>query len=93
MLDPTHFGGGNSSYEGLALGIPIVTLPSEFLKDRITYALYKKIGLNDCIVSSREDYVRLGSNSGPIPHAAKPWAKKSWLTAACCSKTTRPFGS
>ena len=28
LLDTLHFGGGNTSYEGLACGTPIVTLPS-----------------------------------------------------------------
>src|SRR5207244_780770 len=34
LLDPLHFGGGNTSYEGLALGVPIVTMPSRFLRGR-----------------------------------------------------------
>src|SRR4029077_4382157 len=36
LLDPVHIGGGNTSYEGLALGVPIVTMPSPFLRGRIT---------------------------------------------------------
>jgi predicted O-linked N-acetylglucosamine transferase (SPINDLY family) len=44
VLDPIHFGGGNSSYEALAVGSPIVTLPGELLRSRITQALYAKMG-------------------------------------------------
>src|SRR5262249_32461009 len=44
-LDPLHFGGGNTSFEAFALGIPIVTLPSEFLRGRITYAQYLMMGI------------------------------------------------
>ena len=29
LLDPPHFGGGNTSYEGFACGVPIVTWPSK----------------------------------------------------------------
>jgi predicted O-linked N-acetylglucosamine transferase (SPINDLY family) len=81
MLDPTHFGGGNSSYEGLALGIPIVTLPSEFLKDRITYALYKKMGVTDGIVSSREEYVRVALELGTDPARRQAMREKILASA------------
>jgi predicted O-linked N-acetylglucosamine transferase (SPINDLY family) len=59
MLDPLHFGGGRSSYEALALGIPVVTLPSEFLRGRITYAIYQRLGVGDCVARDREEYVQL----------------------------------
>ncbi|MCA9188256.1 MAG: TIGR03032 family protein, partial [Planctomycetales bacterium] len=45
MLDPLHFGGGNTSYEAFALGTPIVTLPGPYLRSRITFALYQRMGL------------------------------------------------
>lgn len=43
VLDPLHFGGGNSSYEALAAGVPVVTLSGRFLRGRITQALYAKM--------------------------------------------------
>ncbi|WP_010586090.1 TIGR03032 family protein [Schlesneria paludicola] len=57
VLDPFPFGGGNSSYEALSMGVPIVTLPSEYLCGRITHALYQKIGHTSDITRSHEDYV------------------------------------
>lgn len=57
VLDPFPFGGGNSSYETLSLGVPIVTLPSEYLRGRITHALYQKMGHTSYIASSHEEYV------------------------------------
>jgi predicted O-linked N-acetylglucosamine transferase (SPINDLY family) len=66
MLDPIHFGGGNTSYEGLAFATPIVTLPGQLLRGRITYALYRKMGVLDCLVETPEAYVeravRLGND-------------------------------
>jgi len=56
-LDPTVFGGGNTSYETLALATPVVTLPGELMRSRITGALYTKAGLQDLIADSPEDYV------------------------------------
>ena len=62
MLDPLHFGGGNSSYEAIAMGTPIVTCPGEFLRSRITAALYRKMGFHDCIVDSPDKYITLAVN-------------------------------
>jgi predicted O-linked N-acetylglucosamine transferase (SPINDLY family) len=66
MLDPLHFGGGDTSYEGFAVGTPIVTLPGGFLRSRITYAMYRAMGLDDCIALDAADYatraVRLGTD-------------------------------
>jgi predicted O-linked N-acetylglucosamine transferase (SPINDLY family) len=64
LLDPLHFGGGNTSYEGLAAGTPIVTLPSSFLRGRITYALYRQMGMMDCVVGSPQEYVELALKIG-----------------------------
>ena len=44
-LDPLYFGGGNTSYEALAMGTPVVTLPGKYLRSRITRALYARMGL------------------------------------------------
>ena len=66
ILDPLHFGGGHTSYEALAVGTPVVTLPGEFLRSRITQALYRKMGFTDLIVSTPQQYietaVRLGTD-------------------------------
>jgi predicted O-linked N-acetylglucosamine transferase (SPINDLY family) len=66
MLDPLHFGGGNTSYEAFAWGTPVVTLPSQHLRGRITYALYKQMGVLDCVTHSAQDYIdkalRLGTD-------------------------------
>jgi predicted O-linked N-acetylglucosamine transferase (SPINDLY family) len=64
LLDPIHFGGGNTSYEGLALGTPIVTLPSPFLRGRITLALYRQLGMLDCVVSNPAEYIELATKLG-----------------------------
>ena len=64
LLDPTHFGGGNTTYEALALGTPVVTLPSPYLKGRITQALYRRMGVSTCIASDEESYVDLAVRLG-----------------------------
>jgi predicted O-linked N-acetylglucosamine transferase (SPINDLY family) len=69
MLDTIHFGGGNTSYEAFALGVPIVTLPSPFLRGRITYAQYKMMGIEDPIASTPEEYVTKAVKLGTDPDA------------------------
>ena len=66
LLDPVHFGGGDTSLEALGLGVPIVTMPSNFLRGRLTYAMYRQMGLNDCVASTPDQYInaalRLGTD-------------------------------
>ena len=57
LIDPIHFNGGNTSYKALALGTPIVTLPMRLLRGRMTYALYKKMNVMDCVASTPEEYI------------------------------------
>jgi predicted O-linked N-acetylglucosamine transferase (SPINDLY family) len=67
LLDPIHFGSGNTCYEGLGLGVPIVTRPSEFLRGRVTLGLYKKMNVLDCVARTSAEYidiaVRLGTDA------------------------------
>lgn len=55
-LDPFYFGGGNSSAEALALGVPLVTLPGAHLYGRLTLGLYQELGLRECIAASVDEY-------------------------------------
>ncbi|MEO5373466.1 MAG: tetratricopeptide repeat protein [Alphaproteobacteria bacterium] len=59
MLDPLHFSGGNTSMEAFSVGTPIVTLPGEFMRGRVTHGFYKVMGIMDCVATDAEDYVRL----------------------------------
>ncbi len=68
MLDPIHFGGGNTSYESFAVGTPLVTLPSAFLRGRLTYAMYCQMGWQDLVAHDGADYVRLAVRLGTDPN-------------------------
>lgn len=57
MIDPIHFGGGNTSYEAFAFGVPIVTWPSPYLRCRLTYAMYKQMGFLELVAYNAEEYV------------------------------------
>ncbi|HUT11294.1 MAG TPA: tetratricopeptide repeat protein [Thermoguttaceae bacterium] len=66
LLDTIHYSGGTTTYHGFSFGKPIVTLPLERHAGRTVYACYRKMGIDDCIASSPEQYaeiaVRLGSD-------------------------------
>jgi predicted O-linked N-acetylglucosamine transferase (SPINDLY family) len=64
MLDPFHFGGGNTTYEGLAMGVPVVTLPPQFLRGRHTLGCYLGMEMDECIADSVETYVKIALRLG-----------------------------
>ena len=57
LLDSFHFGGRNTTAEALATGIPIVTLPGAHMRARFTYAWLRRIGVDDGIATSADDFV------------------------------------
>ena len=57
LLEPLHFGGTNTSYQAFAFARPVVTLPGAFLRGRVTYALYRLMGVMDCVAKDADDYV------------------------------------
>lgn len=59
MLDSLHFSGGNTSYEALAMGTPIITFPGRFIRGRFTLGCYRQMGISDgdLIVNSEKAYV------------------------------------
>ena len=59
VLDPYHFGGGNSTMEAIAVGAPCVTRPGKFLRNRISQSLYRQIGMESLITDSTEAYAKL----------------------------------
>jgi predicted O-linked N-acetylglucosamine transferase (SPINDLY family) len=56
ILDTIHFNGGYTSLLCLACGVPIVTLPGQYMRGRMTGGLYKQIDLTDCIAKDPNTY-------------------------------------
>ena len=59
VLDIPTFSGGNSSFEALAMGTPIITWPQDFMRGRVTAALYKQMGLHELIATDADSYLSL----------------------------------
>ncbi len=59
VLDTPHFSGGVTSFDALAMGAPIVTLPGRYFRGRQTLALYRRMGVEDCVAADADDYVEI----------------------------------
>ncbi|MFO1161962.1 MAG: tetratricopeptide repeat protein [Reyranellaceae bacterium] len=68
LLDPIHFGSGNTLYEAMIYGTPIVTWPGRFMRGRIVAGAYHQMRLADAPVAARlEDYAPLALALGSDP--------------------------
>jgi protein O-GlcNAc transferase len=67
MLDPIVFGGGNTSYEALGLGLPVVTQPDPFLRSRLTAAMYHQMGWTELVANSPKKYIEIALKLGMNP--------------------------
>ena len=83
VLDPFHFSGGNSSYEVLGVGTPLVTLPGDLLRGRLTLAMYRQMGFGRLVATSPSHYVdlveQLATNSDFRSHCEQEIAQRSPL--------------
>ncbi len=59
VLDTIYYTGGNTTYDCLAFGVPVITLPGKFSRSRLTSALYKQMNVYDCIADSEDDYINI----------------------------------
>jgi len=59
LLEPPYFGGGNTTYEALACGVPFVTWPGPFMRGRVTFALYRQMGVLDCVANNPQSYIEI----------------------------------
>ncbi|MEM9684458.1 MAG: hypothetical protein AAF942_14395, partial [Pseudomonadota bacterium] len=63
-LDSFPFSGGNTTYQALAMGTPVVTLPGAYLRGRLSLAIYRHMGMTDCVAEDAADYARIAVRLG-----------------------------
>ena len=61
VLDTPHFSGGLTSLEAFAASTPIVTIPGKFMRGRVTLAMYRQMGILDCVAKDRKEYVDIAA--------------------------------
>jgi len=59
ILDTPHFSGGFTTYQSLAAGTPVVTLPGKFMRGRVSLGLYRQMQVMECVSENAEDYVEI----------------------------------
>ena len=64
MLDTLHWSGGNTTLDALACGLPVVTMPGEFMRGRQSYGMLKCMGLNDLIAHDHKDFIEIATRLG-----------------------------
>jgi CRISPR-associated protein Csy1 len=76
-LDTFGFSGGNTSLDALSVGLPVVTLPGEFMRGRQTFAMLKALQSDTCdalIAHDEAGYVELATRilrDAPTRNAAR----------------------
>jgi predicted O-linked N-acetylglucosamine transferase (SPINDLY family) len=83
LLDPIHFGSGNTLYESMTHGTPIVTWPGRFMRGRIVAAAYRQMGVADAPIAKKlEDYAQLALALGRDPDRREKLRRTSRVAAA-----------
>jgi len=68
VLDPIHFGSGNTFYESMFYGVPTVTWPGEFMRGRIVAGAYQQMGIVDAPIAEQLcDYADITVQLGRDP--------------------------
>ncbi len=67
-LDTPGWSGGHTTHEAIAAGLPVVTLPGQFMRGRVSHGMLRMIGVEDTVAKDVDDYiaiaVRLGNDEG-----------------------------
>jgi predicted O-linked N-acetylglucosamine transferase (SPINDLY family) len=63
-LDTIGWSGGNTTFEALACGLPVVIMPGDFMRGRHSYAMLKRIEVTETIASSVDEYIDLAIRLG-----------------------------
>ncbi|OLP17142.1 hypothetical protein BST81_17480 [Leptolyngbya sp. 'hensonii'] len=64
FLDTLDWGGGNTTLDAIACGLPIVTCPGQFLRGRHASALLRTLGMTETIASTPAAFVQIAVRLG-----------------------------
>lgn len=59
VLDPTPFGGVNTTYDAFSAGKAVVTMPSKLHRGRYTLGCYRRMNVMDAVASRPEEYASI----------------------------------
>lgn len=58
-LAPFPFGAGDTSMVAFAQAVPVVTMPTPYLRGRFTHAMYRAMAIDDCVAATPQQYVEI----------------------------------
>ncbi len=64
FLDTFGWSGGITTFEAVACGTPVVTLPGTFMRGRQSYAILTQLGVTETIARTKTEYVELAAKLG-----------------------------
>jgi predicted O-linked N-acetylglucosamine transferase (SPINDLY family)/tetratricopeptide (TPR) repeat protein len=67
FLDTPGWSGGNTTHQALAMDLPVVTLPGEFMRGRVSYGMLRMIGVEDTVAKNVDDYIAIAIRLGRDP--------------------------
>jgi predicted O-linked N-acetylglucosamine transferase (SPINDLY family) len=71
-LDPFPYNGHTTSYDGLYMGVPLVTLAGQLAVGRAGVSILSNVGLTDLIAQTSEQYVEIAASlAGNLPRVAE----------------------
>jgi protein O-GlcNAc transferase len=67
VLDTIGWSGGVSTFEAIACGLPIVTMPGRFMRGRQSYAILTQMEITETIARNQAEYIDLAARLGLEP--------------------------
>jgi predicted O-linked N-acetylglucosamine transferase (SPINDLY family) len=64
FLDSLEWSGGVTTLEAIACGLPIVTLPGEFMRGRHSFGILTQLGVADTVARDKQQYVDIAVRLG-----------------------------
>jgi predicted O-linked N-acetylglucosamine transferase (SPINDLY family) len=59
FLDTLLWSGGNTTFDALACGLPVVTSPGPWMRSRQSYGMLQQLGVTETIAQDEDEYVAI----------------------------------
>jgi predicted O-linked N-acetylglucosamine transferase (SPINDLY family) len=67
LLDTLGWSGGNTVFDAISCGLPVVTCPGKFMRGRHAYGILRTMGITETIAVDEADYVAIAVKLGLNP--------------------------
>jgi len=90
MLDTRHWSGGNTSLDAFASGLPVVTLPGEFMRGRQSLGMAQILGVPELVARDPAEYVDIAVRLGKSPDERRALAERLAANRAALFERDEP---